>query len=58
VSVGKGIKHRSVGAELTQTEWESETAHIINSGADFPTSPTNGEFFFNYLTNKLYIYLE
>ena len=41
----KGIFHPTVGAELTQTEWESETGHNLANGTSFPASPEERDYF-------------
>jgi len=52
----KGIFHPTVGAELTQTEWESETGHNLANGTSFPASPEERDLFYRTDRHAWYIF--
>lgn len=52
----KGIKHVSVGTQLTQAEYEADTSHDIPSGDTFPTSPSEKDLFFRTDAKLLFQY--
>ncbi len=52
----KGIKHVSVGTELTQAEWESATGHDVDAGTSFPGSPGEKDLFYRTDGHRWYIY--
>jgi len=54
--MGKGIKHTSVGSQLTQAEFEDEASHYLASGTSFPISPSEGDLFYRTDEHKWYIY--
>jgi len=55
----KGIKHKTVGGDLDQTEWESAEAHELVNGTTLPPSGNNnGDLYFKTDEKRLYIWLE
>jgi len=54
--MGKGIKHKDVGGELTYAEFHAEDAHELASGTSFPASPSEGDLFYHTDQHKWYIY--
>jgi len=54
--MGKGIKHTSVGSQLTQAEFEDEASHYLASGTSFPASPSEGDLFYRTDEHKWYLY--
>jgi len=54
----KGIKHISVGEEMTQAEYEAETGHEIAKGISLPETANDGDFFLKTDEHRLYIYIQ
>jgi len=54
----KGIKHVSIGDELTKAEYHDEEAHEIASGDTLPESPSEKDIFYNTADKHLYIAIE
>ena len=52
----KTVKHKSVGTELTQAEFEATDAHEWDSGTVFPGAPDTGDFFLRTDSNHLYMF--
>ena len=52
----EGNKHKSVGGELTQEEFEAMDAHSLASGTSFPVSPGEGDLFYRTDEHNLYIF--
>ena len=54
--MGKGIKHKDVGGELTYDEFHAEDAHELASGTSFPASPSEGDLFYRTDEHNWYQY--
>ena len=54
----KGIKHISVGGEMTQVEYEAETGHQIASGTSLPETANDGDLFLKTDEHRIYIYVQ
>lgn len=52
----KGIKHKDIGQELTEVEWEADDSHELESGTSFPGSPTEKDRYYRSDEHKWYIY--
>ena len=52
----KGIKHNSVGAEMTSVEFHSDELHEIEKGDELPETGNEGDFYFNTADGHLYIW--
>lgn len=53
----KGIKHKTVGTELSKTEWEDEEGHELDSGTDLPETANASDLFYKTDEKRLYIYI-
>lgn len=53
----KGIKHKTVGGDLDQSEWENEEGHELANGVALPGTGNDGDLFFKTDDKRLYIYV-
>lgn len=54
----RGVKHKTVGEEMSQEEWEKETGHELAHGPTNPETGNDGDFFYNTAEHRLYIWVE
>lgn len=54
--MSRGIKHKDVGNILTKEEWLAVDRHELESGPNFPISPSEGDIFYKSNEHRCYIF--
>jgi len=52
----KGFSHVTVGAAMTQAEFEDTASHTLATGTSFPGAPTEMDMFYRSDEHKVYFY--